>query len=30
MPSDEYESRLEALLVDLAIANEALRARRSP
>jgi Peptidase C13 family len=30
MKQDEYEAQLEALLVDLALANEALRARRSP
>ncbi len=28
MPSEDYESQLEALLVDLALTNEALRARR--
>lgn len=30
MKSDEYESQLETLLVDLALKNEALRSRRSP
>jgi hypothetical protein len=30
MKEDEYQSQLEALLVELALRNEALRARRSP
>jgi hypothetical protein len=30
MKSDEYEAQLEALLLDLALKNEALRSRRSP
>jgi hypothetical protein len=29
MPPEDYESQLEALLVDLALTNEALRARGS-
>ena len=30
MPEEEYQSQLESLLVELALRNEALRARRSP
>ena len=30
MKEDEFQSQLESLLVELALRNEALRARRSP